>query len=174
MNMPKVFHPLLAPLLLTGCAANYASAEPLISSRPGVTMSQTDFVVRIVQFACASEKCKEVGTMAANVGNAGARATVYKMCLSHSGDSAGDTTRIQASCLERGLPALADPSFVGLWSECKSINDALGDNPNHLSDAIRCLGKAVDEASAAGADTPIMQLGSARTGARPSTGGPQL
>ncbi len=141
-----------------GCQQTvFTSSQALAQSRPHAQMNQTDFVVRVVQFACPHEFCKAKGTNNANLGSPGVRATIAEMCHAPARE---EWIAEEVDCFNKALPAV-DPNGLNVWNSCKSLNSSTSDfDTEHNRMAIECFRTSYKRAIAGGSDVPIVEIGS--------------
>jgi hypothetical protein len=138
---------------LGGCAPQLTSAAPAVPTRPQQKMTQTDFVLRVVNYSCQIPLCNEVGHRNANLGSPGVRQTINQMCWRHmQADAAFERAPMTTECFERATMSVGDPGLSAIWGQCKALNEG------HAGFAASCFSSALSELVQQGADVPITAM----------------
>jgi membrane-associated protease RseP (regulator of RpoE activity) len=138
---------------LAGCVTlQHASITPAVSTRPSMKMTQTDFVIRVVNYSCEHSGCVNVGQRNANLGTPGVRETIRDMCNQHTAlvDNP-ETCQAESRCYDRATMSVGDPGIAAIWAECIRLN------PTGYF-RLGCYSRALRDLVAQGADVPIMSM----------------
>jgi hypothetical protein len=140
-------------VVFAGCVSTkFVSSTPAAASRPGARMTQTDFLVRVVNYSCQISGCTDVGQRNANLGSPGVRQTILDMCWVHmQQDSASDRGPQTKTCFDRATMSIGDPGLSQVWSDCVGANNANGWE-------VQCYSAALSELVEQGKDFPITAL----------------
>lgn len=138
---------------LSGCAAKLTAAAPAVATRPAMKMTQTDFVIRVVNYSCQTVGCVNVGQRNANLGTPGVRKTIRDMCYQHmNADSSFERAPMTMSCFDKATMSVGDPGLSQIWSECQALNEG------HIGFADQCYHQALTELVNQGADHQILAM----------------